>query len=130
MRRSRVAALFACWTLAACASFRIVRTGEKLPPRPPDCDVRFEHLSYEQALEQGERELGSGCAAGYDGSEAGEFTPDLKEAVRPRACALGGDLVIIVGTCTSDPGLNDVILPGITLMVLAKGPPAAGAPPK
>jgi hypothetical protein len=156
-------------SLAACGTVRFVRVGAIAPERPTDCPLRFEHLTPQQAIAGGEREVGSGCAAGYgeahpDPADAGpppprssvsfpqadpdsspipfpdgdadwppqpranapsartlvgDFTPAMKEDVTPLACALGGDLVVITGTC-AEPSGDYGATPGIQLMVLTK----------
>ncbi len=118
--------------LTACGTVRFARVGAVADARPNDCPVRFEHLTPQDAMAQGEREVGSGCAAGY--SLAGQtgptddYTDDMKADVQPRACALGGDLVIITGTCVSDSFNNPSgnALPGVMLMVLTKTPGPLG----
>lgn len=107
-------------------SVYFTRVGAVSPARPPDCPLRFEALTPQQAFAAGEHEVGSGCAAGYyDLSQT-------KDAVTPRACALGADMVVVDGTCSTTTDFDRVAgggsTDGLRLMLLRKGRrPADGA---
>lgn len=106
--------------LPCCTTLRFARLGTVLPPRPEGCQVRFEHLAPQQAFALGEQEVATACAAGYsndtDHRNANDFSEGMKEDVAPRACELGGDMVIITGLCGGEGGSPY----GLSLMVLAR----------
>ena len=97
-------------------SVSFTRVGATFPARAPSCHLRFATLTPQQAFAAGEHEIASGCAAGY------YELAQTKDAVGPRACALGADMVIVEGTCSSttefDQVAGDGSTDGLRLMLL------------
>ncbi len=104
--------------LAGCGTVSFARVGAIQPPQPAGCPVSFSHLTSAEAFALGEHEVAMGCALNYPdpaGGYATTFTSQMEADVAPRACALGGDMVIVTGQCNTQS-----ITPGLELMVLTR----------
>lgn len=79
------------WTAhAGCAAgIRVTLTGRKHPPRPANCEIRFETMDVDQAAAQYEQ-IG---LLTLDERRAG-LSEGLKAELRPLACQMGGELVV------------------------------------
>jgi hypothetical protein len=89
---------------AGCAYARGIRVGEGAAPRPPGCQLAYEHLSPAQAQARW-RQVGDVCVS-YgqlnEPSVAAAYQPgEMRDALDERACALGGEIVSPVGLCSN-----------------------------
>jgi hypothetical protein len=89
--------------LAGCGKVSYVRLGLPEPANSTDTPVRFDEMSPQMAMGQGESEVASGCAYDYDGDDQ-SFTDDMKHDIAPIARRLGGDMVVVSGTCEGGEG--------------------------
>jgi hypothetical protein len=88
---------------AACAHARGIRVGEGARPRPPDCELAYERAAPADAQARW-RQVGIVCASGGEGlrSSAEAYEPgEVHDALKERACALGGEIVSPTGLCSN-----------------------------
>jgi len=105
--------------LTGCTVVRFARVGSPSAAKPPGCPIRFEAMTPQEAFAHGEREVGSGCVAHMAGAQDwADFQESEKDQVRQAACGLGGDMVVVTGTCTEGGGPDGSPMPGLAVMVL------------
>jgi hypothetical protein len=92
-----------CAFLSGCSSVNEARVGAPLPPRPASCKLKFATVS--------PADMAPGHAFGGDGKlqnigvivlnwngTGDPLAPETREAIRPRACEMGGTVVSLVSS--------------------------------
>ena len=95
-----------------------------LPPRPADCDVQLLQLkAADYAAPAGAYEqLGSITLA--EGGEQDPFQPSYTDAVRRRACAMGGEGMALLNQMTGSHGASGMFTRSVVnYVIVRKRPP-------
>ena len=113
------------------------RTGVPHAARPADCAVELAQVAPADMGPQGRFGFGGeyenigvvtvGAPAGADA-----LSPDIKQLVRPKVCAMGGEVLSLVATGTGavGRGSDQAMQQNILFMVWAKRSAAAAATPQ
>jgi hypothetical protein len=84
--------------LSGCVLTNSVRTAN-VPPHADDCAIAFDRRPLSTTTRD-YYEVGEICASYFrePGSDD-ELLPQVRDALRPDACRMGGDLVVVKGFC-------------------------------
>lgn len=91
-------------------SVRSVRVGPQATPLPETCGAEVARITLEEARAKG-MEVGVVCVAsayatrdGADSADVIQQDPEAYEALRARACVLGGTVIVPSGLCANGSG--------------------------
>jgi hypothetical protein len=102
--------------VAGCVNVSWNRIGDRFAPRPEDCHIEYQYGDASKALALGSSGyLQVGTITVVKGGD--DFSDAMKKRVRPIACEIGGDAVMMV---TSSPGSFTTNYSYVMLMVLRR----------
>lgn len=111
-----ISSLFLTVLLSSCATSAFKRVGERFPPNSDNCPLKYEYGHVGKAMgimSKGYIQVGTLTVV-----RAGDTIDDkMKKIIQPDACALGGELVIMID---SNPGNILVSNSHSSFMVLRK----------
>jgi hypothetical protein len=107
--------------LLGCMQTQPVLVGTPHAPKPDDCPIRV--VSYDAARSQGYEQVGIVSMTAPTGTSP--FDDSIRRAVQPKACAMGGEAVTLMG---AGGGLGPIAPQGMAFAVWAKGSSGSGKP--
>jgi hypothetical protein len=113
MRRALVLAL--AIVSAGCVQISTMRVGERFAPKPEDCQLEYQYGDMMKVASMNDSYAQVGHITVVKGGD--DFSEDMKRRVRPYACNMGGDLVMMGG---SSPGSFTTSYSYASLIVLRK----------
>jgi hypothetical protein len=111
--------MFVFALLIGCVNISSMRNGGLYPPNPSSCKIQFENLNFQEASAAYET-LGLITVSG------GDVTEGVREQVRKKACAMGGDAVSLNGAVDSGSRL----VGNMTQFLVLRKKQAAPVPPQ
>lgn len=117
IRIIRAAVLMATFLVmvAGCSkSYRVVLKGGALAPRPQGCKIMFEWVDPDKATLV-YFQIG---IISVDGLEGGELSEGMKEEISERACKMGGEIIVPMG---SDQGVEETTTSFLVLIARDEG---------
>jgi hypothetical protein len=104
------------WALLAAAprcvprvAVMTTRVGNRYPAKEPDCELEFDYSSPgEQLKDLKKYEVVAMLGTASRNDVGDEWSDELKEALRPEACRVGADRVVMlmVGSASNIPGVT------------------------
>ena len=114
IRAAVLMATFLVMVTGCSKSYRVVLKGGAQAPRPMGCKVVFEEVDPDKATMV---YLQIGIIS-VDGLEDGELSEGMKEEISERACKMGGEIIVPMG---SDQGVEETTTSFLVLIARDEG---------